>query len=321
MDSVRVSSTKSPLKGKQLKDIVTAAVCETFGVEMPSQEDLKKLAKERQSSGKQAREELLQELLVKGGVKKFNARTPAEIAKAGSFAKTDFAGTRLSGVKFPKLDLQSANFDGAVLAKVKFQQCKCHRADLSNSDFPGGSDIHLDGTDVRFEDVVGCNLDGAILENACIFNLGESSLRNANCREIRLDGDRQGRGNIQCDFTGADLTQAAFNEQNLSGAIFLAAKLVQANLRECKLRNVNLTNADLRRADLRGADLTRATVAGANFEGAKLLNVKLDGVDSSKAKGLDPTKTKPPALGPGMGKLEAIARKANVPMSYPATTG
>ncbi len=205
LDSVKVSSTKSPIKGRQLKDLVTAAVCEAFGVEMPSQEDLKREAKQRQSSGKQAREELLQELLGKGGVKKFNARTPAEIAKAGSFAKTDFAGARLSGVKFPKLDLQSANFEGAILSKAKFQQCKCHQA--------GFKKANLEGADLSTSGFNGADFTQANLGKA---NLIDASLRKALCRETNLAGANLSRA----DLTGTDLSTADLEGAKLSGATF-----------------------------------------------------------------------------------------------------
>ncbi len=205
LDSIQVSTTKSPVKGKQLKDIVLAALCEAFGVEMPTEEDLKREASQRQASGKQARDELLQELLGKGGVKKFNVHTPAEIAKAGSFARTDFAGAKLGGVKFLKLDFQSANFDGAVLAKAKFQQCKCHQAGFKRA--------NLEAADLSTSGFNGADFTEAKLGKA---NLIEASLRKALFRQASLVG-----ANLSwADLTGADLSTADLEGAELTGASF-----------------------------------------------------------------------------------------------------
>jgi uncharacterized protein YjbI with pentapeptide repeats len=205
VDSIKASSTKSPVKGGHLKQIVAGAWCEAFGVEVPSEGEIKQQRKSRQSGQKKVREALIEELLGTGGVKKWNARTPAQIAKAGGFRKVDLAGARLSGVHFLRLDLQSANFEGAALSRAKFDECKCQQAIFKGANLQGAN---LAGSACNSADFASANLSKA--------RLTRCSLRKANFAGAKL----RAASLKMADLAGADLTGADLGDAVLAGAVF-----------------------------------------------------------------------------------------------------
>ncbi len=204
IDSIRVTATKPPVEARELKNAAIAACCEAFGIGL-ADEQVKSEAKRGKPSPSQLRTELLEELLGKGGVKKFNAHTQAEIAKAGSFRKTDFGGERLNAVRFPILDLESADFAGASLSKAKFEQCKCDRASFKKANLKTASltTSRFNGADFADADLsratlAGCSLRKAVFHNA---RLADANLTSA-------------------DLTGVDLSSADLKDARFTGARF-----------------------------------------------------------------------------------------------------
>ena len=93
---------------------------------------------------------------------------------------------------------------------------------------------------------------------------------------------------LECDLTGADLTNADLTEANLGNADLTEANLGSADLYEADLSRANLTRANLRGADLRwvdltGADLTEANLIGASLAGASLTEADLTGANLTEA--------------------------------------
>jgi uncharacterized protein YjbI with pentapeptide repeats len=205
VDSIKTSSSKSPVKGADLKKLAVAAWCEALGAELPSEEDVAKQKKTRHSDQKKARQNLLEELLGTGGVKKWNARTPGEIAQAGSFRKVDFSEAKLSGVQFLGLDLQSANFSQASLSRSHFSDCRCHQASFHGANLQGAN---LSGSGFNGADFWGANLSKA--------RLIRSSLRKAKFSGAKLNGASL----KNADITGADLSKADLTNAVLSGSSF-----------------------------------------------------------------------------------------------------
>ena len=79
---------------------------------------------------------------------------------------------------------------------------------------------------------------------------------------------------VECDLSGADLSDEYLTRANLSGANLSGAILYMANLSGANLSGAILSGADLSGADLSMADLTRADLTdvwGVDFTGA--LNV------------------------------------------------
>jgi len=198
--STKASGTRCPVKGAELKKLVIGAWCEAFGIELPSPEEVKKQKQAQEGDQKKVRAELITELQGKGAVKKWNARSEAEIAAAGHFRKAALAGTSLSGVKFSKLDMQAAEFAGATLSRAKFDFCKCHQANFEKANLKGA------------------NLRGTGLNRACF---AEADLTGANLTVCSL---------IKADFSGADLTDAKLGSAGLAECDLSTAKLDGAAL-------------------------------------------------------------------------------------------
>ncbi|MBN1909393.1 MAG: pentapeptide repeat-containing protein [Pirellulales bacterium] len=199
-DSIRASGSKSPVKGAELKKLAVGAWCEAFGVELPSEEELKKQKTSRETDQKKIRTEVLEELAGPGGAKKFNARTAADVAAVGHLRKAGLAGASLAGVKFTGMDLQAADFEGATLSKARFDGCKCHQANFKKAVLKGAN---LCGTGFNRSSFAGADLSKA--------NLTECSL-------------------TKVDFTGADLTNAKLVCAYLAGCDLSTATLDKATL-------------------------------------------------------------------------------------------
>ncbi len=201
IESIVAGSSKSPVKGADLRKLVVGAWCEAFGVEAPSEEELKKKKKSQQAGQKEIRDELIEELKSRGGVKKFNARTDAEVLAAGHFRNADFAGRNLSGVKLPSMDLAGAKFEGAKLNKAQLKGCKCGKANFKNA--------NLDGATLQGGSLTGADLSGASLVKA---NLSGCSL-------------------LRTNFTGANLTSVKLDHLDIAGSNFTDAILKGASFK------------------------------------------------------------------------------------------
>lgn len=130
--------------------------------------------------------------------------------------RADLKFADLSGMRLPKINLQSAMLTGADL-----------------------SDAILDEADFRFTDMFCVNLERCVSPNAQFFR---ADLRGADAHEAKLRG---------ADLREAELTQADLSSANLGGA-----NLVRATLREADLSGADLSHAILDQAKLRRAHLT-----------------------------------------------------------------
>src|SRR5882724_3309211 len=136
--------------------------------------------------------------------------------------------------------------------------------DLSGINF-AEANVHLEGIDLTFCNLRGCNLSG-FQAPAALFNF--SDLRRANLSRMNL-------------------RSANFGCADLSGAILAGANLAGANLSEA-----NLSNATLNRAILAGADLWRAlflqsSLKGTDFSACLLSRTVFGEVDLREIRGLD----------------------------------
>jgi hypothetical protein len=116
LDSVTVKAEKTAMGWKELKRLAVAAWCEAFRITIPSDAELKSLAKAR----KQAQEELAAVMLSElrngvNGVKAWNARSPHDRKRAASGRRVDLSGCDLRDVDLSDLDLQGALFQRADL--------------------------------------------------------------------------------------------------------------------------------------------------------------------------------------------------------------
>lgn len=132
------------------------------------------------------------------------------------------------------------------------------RLDLSNGRY--------DGVDLRYADLRGSNLSGAVLS--------ESVLVGTRFAEGFLDNVDLSRAVIyEADFSGSKLRGALLRETEG------AAGLPKGNWRRPGFEGVNFSGADLE-----GADLTGANLRGADFRGANLSRVNFEGASLEGAR-------------------------------------
>ena len=205
-------------------------------------------------------------------------------------------------------DLKEADLTGAILNKVLMNRTSFIRATLNRANL---SDSYLIGANLSSAELIAADLSRAILENASLTGakLGEakfnlSNLRGANLGEVKA---------VRSNFTFANLTESNWQGADLSGANLSNAQLRDADLSHTKLVGANLSNAQLQNAKLHKANLSMVDLRGANLAGTDFLGgtfapppqlntnefikkqataivsgAKLQGVDFTKAKNLDP---------------------------------
>jgi uncharacterized protein YjbI with pentapeptide repeats len=216
----------------------------------------------------------------------------------------------LDGAKLDRADLRDTNLTGSGLPVMRGARLDGARI-LDSSSVNKVNAVNCSMKSVRIEgqeigDLSGSDLTGATLKDVDNYNgrFVKAVLRDAKLKGVRLD---------KANFDGADLTSAELRDARLRSITARGAKFVRANL-----AGADLTDADLARADLSGADLTGADLTGANLAGAKVNgaifkhaavgDTKLQGVDTSKAKGFELPENRSLA-GPSIKRLEQLASK------------
>ncbi len=182
-DSIKVKSAKSSVKGKALSELATAALCEVFGVEQLSEEELKAKRKSAREKSASVKDDMLAELQGgKAGIEKWNKRPHGKLVKAGQFKfrKADLSKIKADGLKAKHIDLRNATLTKASLRK----------ADLEDADLQG---VNLSGADLR----------GAILESVNLReHLTGTSLSNANLNGAKMEFS---------SLRGTDFSEASFD--------------------------------------------------------------------------------------------------------------
>ncbi|HLZ57423.1 MAG TPA: pentapeptide repeat-containing protein [Ktedonosporobacter sp.] len=152
--------------------------------------------------------------------------------------------------------------------------------DLSETDF-AEVNVHLDGIDLTFCNLQGCNFSG--------FQAAQAHFDSAD-----LQGANLSRTNLRsAHFFGADLSHALLAGAVLRGANFHAANLTGANLSGADLSQADLSCARLNGAILTGADLSRTDFLQTSLKGTDFSSCLFGGLtvfgqlDLSEARGLD----------------------------------
>ncbi|MEG3891295.1 pentapeptide repeat-containing protein [Microcoleus sp. Z1_A1] len=156
-----------------------------------------------------------------------------------------------------RVNLSEANLSGANLTTANLQGAKLLQANLNKTNLSGAN---LSSANLTAANLIGANLMQANLASA---NLTAADLSGANLKNTETSG---------ANFSGANLTKVNLVggslQCNVSGAI-----LTEGNLCGANLRYGNFTGADLTSADLRGADLDNTNLEKANLQGANLSGV------------------------------------------------
>src|SRR5262249_4584521 len=155
---------------KELKSLALAAWCEAFGRDVPAPEDLKAQQKAKKQGNAALRDESLAELREGAkGVKKWNARKPAERKAGGDFGQVAWRGARLAGVNFEQIDLREARFDGANLAGARIDGTPLDGTSFQNANLKKAWLAGRQGSEANFTgaDASGANLRVRNWKRAC----------------------------------------------------------------------------------------------------------------------------------------------------------
>lgn len=189
LDSLKVKSSGSPVKGNALKQLMLQAWHETFGLEPLSDDQAKQAvkAKRKASSNKAAKVKAKRKTLLAlldGTTKGVNAWNRKDIEASGPFNKmqmedavlnkvkfyacpeSNFAKAQLKQARFAKGSFRKTCFDGAQLEAATFASC-----DLQEASFV---DANLVAVTFRQASIVGVDFTGADLTDVvfrgCLFN-------------------------------------------------------------------------------------------------------------------------------------------------------
>ncbi|PSB23379.1 stress protein [filamentous cyanobacterium Phorm 46] len=186
------------------------------------------------------------------------------IAPIASLREANLARIDLSGVNLSEANLSGANLTKANLSSAKLLQANLNKANLSEAD--------MRSANLTAANLIGANLMQAYLGSA---NLTAADLSGANLKNAHTDYYTNFRGanltkvnlvgvTLQCNLSGAILSEGNLCGANLSGGNFSEADLTSADLRGANLQNTNLEKANLKRANLSGVvNLETAKLAGA----------------------------------------------------------
>jgi uncharacterized protein YjbI with pentapeptide repeats len=175
LDSIEAKGSKT-LRGAKLLELAVAAWAETFGVDVPSAEDLHAQRASQQAEAIRERDELVTKVRKEGAEvwQKLNYQLKDRI---------DLSGVDLSGAKLDKLSMWSRELKGA-----NFAQSSLVEAEFWNGQLPAAV-------------FTGANLENARFENAV---LTEANFRDANLTGANLSNAKL----LGADFTGAKLKGA-----------------------------------------------------------------------------------------------------------------
>jgi uncharacterized protein YjbI with pentapeptide repeats len=174
-------------------------------------------------------------------------------------------------------DLPGLNLAGQDLRNAAGSEVMLEGADLRGA--------RLEGANLTWARLEGANLTWARLEGAVLWlarlegaKLGEARLEGANLTLARLEGANLIRARLEgANLSNARLEGAYLGGARLEGASLTWAQLEGADLRGARLEGAKLSEARLERADLTGARLEGADLTGARLEGADLTGARLEG--------------------------------------------
>lgn len=201
--TMKVATTKCPLKGNELKTLILDAIHEVNAIRPPDEQEVKQAQRKQRLTKSTARDALKADLAA-GDVKAINRRSQDQLQQASPIKKLKLSGAALSKVKLTGIDLSQGDFSKADLAAARLNECNLSKSNLAEA-----------------------NLHGATLTRA---NLREANLTAANLRGAKLR-----HANVQgAVFSQADLSQATLSDVDLRGADLSTAKLSGATLQRAQ---------------------------------------------------------------------------------------
>ncbi|MEM6470010.1 MAG: pentapeptide repeat-containing protein [Planctomycetota bacterium] len=195
-DTIKVTSSKSPIKGKALSVLAVSSLAEAFGVDVPSDEEIKAKRKQSREKLSDIKAGLLEQLRGgKEGVEAFNQRDAASLVrkKHHQLRKEDFTNAKLAGVSAPGFDFQDCDFTKASLRQANLTETICGKSKFCSA--------NLRSADFKYSELSFCDFSSSQLQKA---DLQYTVLRGVN-------------------FQNADLTGASLLGSDLRGAVFTGA--------------------------------------------------------------------------------------------------
>ncbi|MGL1862951.1 MAG: DUF2169 domain-containing protein [Pseudodesulfovibrio sp.] len=214
--------------------------------------------------------------------------------------EADFTGASLKGANmersiFAKAIFEKSDLSGARLKQAAFKEASFVKANLSGADLDMAALEKIDGTGANFTganmfmSLVGGDVTGADFRNArvkkCLFNdavVDKADFRDATLSQSLFNGVtgenvtfagadltnfRTGNNTVMrgADFTGANLSDGALRESDLSESKFTGAILDRA-----VVEDTQLVKADFNRSVARGTRFTKANLEGASMRGMNM---------------------------------------------------
>jgi uncharacterized protein YjbI with pentapeptide repeats len=195
IDLIRISTALATPR-KELKQLVRAAWCEAFGIEVPSDDSLSQTRRAKKVARAAYRDAMLAALSDgTEGVKRWNVQMAKhKIHKQDrDFARTQLPGALLKNIDLSLLDLHGSNFNETDLTWADLRDCNLNEASFRRADLSHAS---LIGARCKDADFSGADLSRANLESA-------------RCLRAKLTGANLERANLRfCDLRGTDLSGA-----------------------------------------------------------------------------------------------------------------
>ncbi len=164
------------------------------------------------------------------------------------------------------------DWSGCSKTNIMIQSSDLHGANLAGA--------HFDSTDLSDADLTSANLEKATLVRAWLKNAKADGANFAKIEAYRSDFSNATANNVS--FANAELQRAEFAGAQLRNTDFQKAELGRADFDKAVLTGVNFSFANLSRATLNGAIMEGPT----SFGGAFMYLTRIEGVDLSKASGL-----------------------------------
>ena len=212
------------------------------------------------------------------------------MAKCRAFSELFSAGTIFGAwlvlaltVPLTATKAEAGNCNADADSGVDWTDCRKRNLILSGSNLAGAklAEADFSSTDLRRTKLEGADFTKAALARAALDN---SSAANANFEKAL---------GYRTSFANADLAGANFVKAEMQRADFANAILTDTDFSKSELARVDFSGADLNGTRFSFANLARADLRSAefatsiDFEGAYFYQTKLEGVDLSKATGLE----------------------------------
>lgn len=192
------------------------------------------------------------------------AEFDAEMAQEPALTREAFIAKVKSGEGFEKADLSELDLSKLDLSGINLAGARMNKVDLSDSNL---SRAILKKADLSQSNLSGANLEGAVLDDV---RLGGAICANTIFRSVSIEGaDFSGLVLKDADFSNACGEYADFSVADLTGAVFVEAKLPRSDFDGCQL-----TGTDFRKAEIRDAEFANVQAQKINMESADITGLR-----------------------------------------------